>query len=228
VIFIPATEILRWTSTFVSIGVKFVLAAYFFHKYRQKKMGVPLVWGAGFLFFGLSQVPILVMRYFKDPNTNMGFALLGAFLAALSLALIYYGSSLIYFKKGSFMREKLSIILFSIMGGVTLLFPIFMTSQEVLRRIFMVVATGFIFPVLFLVSVVFFVIWMRLEPDNPRKPNILLVSFGWFTYSIVNGVGSFSVGRSFEWVFYVLATIAFLILLYGMILGKATNPENTH
>jgi hypothetical protein len=222
VIIILTLEILRWTSTIVSIGVKFLLAAYFFNIYSQKKSGVPLILGTGFSFFGLSQVPILSMRYLGDPTTDMYFALLGAFLAALSLALLYYGTSLLYFKVGSFMHKRFSVLLFVVMLVVILCFPFTLTTEAVLKHVFMVVATGFIFPILFLVAVIFFYIWMRLEPDNPRKISVFLVGAAWLTYSLVNGIGSFYFGTAFDWLFYTLSIIAFLVLLYGMTLGKAT------
>ncbi|MGC1122374.1 MAG: hypothetical protein WBA22_14880 [Candidatus Methanofastidiosia archaeon] len=222
VITILTLEILRWTSTTVSIGVKFLLAAYFFRIYSQKKSGVPLILGTGFSFFGLSQIPILSMRYFDDPTTNMYFALLGAFLAALSLALLYYGTSLLYFKAGSFMRKRFSILLFVVMLAIILCFPFTLSTQAILKNVFVVVATGFIFPILSLVAVIFFYIWLRLEPDNPRRISVFLVGAAWLTYSLVNGIGSFYFGTAFDWIFYTLCIIAFLALLYGMTLGKAT------
>ncbi len=180
------------------------------------------MWGAGFLFFGLSQIPILAMRYFKDPATNMGFALMGAFLAALSLVLMYYGSSLIYFKKGSFFREKLSTIFFVVMIAIILTFPLIMSPQDVLRTVFVVVASGFIFPILTIVAIIFFMIWHKLEPENPRKPNVFMVAVAWLMYSLLNGLTSTYYGQQFDWVFFTVGTISFLLLLYGMSLGKAT------
>ena len=219
---IPAAEILSWTSTFVSISVKFMLAVYFLHRYNQKKMEIPLVWAAGFFFFGLSQIPIWAMRYFQDTTTNMYFALLGAFLAALSLALLYYGTSLLYFRKGSFMREKLSIIFFVIMTVVILAFPYVMSTESVLSTVFLVVASGFIFPILFIVAIIFFIIWHRLEPTNARKPNVFIVAVAWLMYSLLNGLTSTFFLKQYDWVFFSIATISFLLLLYGMTLGKAT------
>ncbi|MBU7014806.1 MAG: hypothetical protein HXS52_01575 [Theionarchaea archaeon] len=221
-IIILTLEILRWTSTLVSIGVKFLLAVYFFRIYSQKKSEVPLILGTGFSFFGLSQIPILSMRYFDDPTTNMYFALLGAFLAALSLALLYYGTSLLYFKAHSFMRKPFSILLFVVMLAVILCFPFTLSTEAILKNVFVVVATGFIFPILSLVAVIFFYIWLRLEPDNPRRISVLLVAAAWLTYSLANGIGSFYFGTAFDWIFYTLCIIAFLVLLYGMTLGKAT------
>lgn len=206
----------------MSISVKFVLAVYFLHRYYQKKIEIPLVWAAGFFFFGLSQVPIWAMRYFQDTTTNMYFALLGAFLAALSLALLYYGTSLLYFRKGSFMREKLSIIFFVIMTVIILAFPYVMSTESVLSTVFRVVATGFIFPILFIVAIIFFTIWHMLEPTNARKPNVFLVAVAWLMYSLLNGLTSTLFLRHYDWVFFSIATISFLLLLYGMTLGKAT------
>lgn len=180
------------------------------------------MWGGGFLFFGLSQIPILTMRYFKDPTTNMEFALMGAFLAALSLALMYYGTSLIYFKKGSFFREKLSAIFFVVMTAIILTFPLVMSPQEVLKMVFVVVASGFIFPILTIVAIIFFLIWYKLEPKNPRKPNVFLVAVAWLMYSLLNGLTSTYYGKMFDWIFFIVATVSFLLLLYGMTLGKAT------
>ncbi|MBU6998763.1 MAG: hypothetical protein HXS41_05415 [Theionarchaea archaeon] len=202
--------------------MKFLLAVYFFRIYSQKKTGVPLILGTGFSFFGLSQIPILSSRYFDDPTTNMYFGLLGAFLAALSLALLYYGTSLLYFKADSFMRKRFSTLLFVIMLAVILCFPFTLPTEAVLKNVFMVVATGFIFPILTLVAVIFFYIWVRLEPENPRKTSVFLVAAAWLTYSAANGIGSFYFGTAFDWIFYTLCIVAFLVLLYGMTLGKAT------
>jgi len=222
VIPIPPIETLRWISTFISIGVKFVLAAYFFHRYSREKAGIPLVWGTGFFFFGLSQVPVVAMRYFGDPTTDMAFALLGALIAALALALLYYGTSLLFFPKGSFMQGKLSIVFFTVMAVVVLAFRLFAAPENILKSVFLIVASGFIFPILGLVALLFFMIWRKLEPENPRRTNVFVVAVAWLVYSVVNGGGTFSVGKPYEWVFYVLATGAFLVLLYGMTVGKAT------
>ena len=218
---IPASEILTSVSTIVSIGTKFVLAVYFFHKYSQKRAGVPLVWGAGFFFFGLSQVPMMVSRYFKDPSTTVYFALLAAFLAALSLALLYYGSALLFFTKGSFMRKKFSITLFIVMVAVIVI-SIILNPEDILKSVFVIVGVGFIFPVVFLIAVIFFVIWNKIEPTNPRKSNVFLVAVAWLLYSLLNGATTVYYSQWFEWVFPLIATVSFLLLLYGMTVGKAT------
>lgn len=204
------------------MGVKFVLAVYFLRRYSYTKGRIPLVWGTGFFFFGLSQVPVLSMRYFQDPYTNMYFAFLAASLAALSLALLYYGSALLYFKKGSFMREKLTIIFFVIMIAVVLMFPFIFSPETVLKPLFVVVSSGFIFPMLFIVTIIFFVIWRRLAPDNPRRTGVLLVAGALLIYSVASGITSTYFGLHFDWIFSILCIISFLTLLYGMILGKAT------
>ncbi len=222
---ISTVEILRWTSTLVSISVKFVLAGYFLMKYSHKRMTVPLVWGIGFFFFGFSQVPILIMRYFRDPTTNMAFALLGAFIAILSLAFLYYGASLLFFAKGSFMQKPLSLIFFVVMLVCLAVFPFMIAPENILRSIFFLVATGFIFSLLLIVALIFFVTWRHLEPDIPRRPNVLFVAVAWAVYAVTNGLGSFSVGTPFEWIFYVVSSVAFLFLLYGMTAGKATGEH---
>lgn len=204
------------------MGTKFVLAVYFFHKYSKVKAGVPLVWGAGFFIFGLSQIPVLAMRNLKDTDTSMYFALLAAILAALSLALLYYGSALLFFTKGSFMRKKLSIIFFVVMLAVIVMFPLVMTPENVLRSVFVTVAMGFIFPILFIVALIFFTIWSKLEPANPRKFNVFLVGMAWLMYSLLNGATSIYYLRQFDWIFAIIATVSFLLLLYGMTVGKAT------
>ncbi len=223
VIKIPVTETLRWISTFVSIGVKFLLAVYFFSQYTKKKRRAPLVWCGGFFFFGLSQVPILAMRYFRDPTTNIFFALLAAFLAALSLGLLYYGASFLYFTQGSFMREKFSVILWVMMMAAVTVFVYVVPREAILNSVFFMVATGFIFPVLFAVGLIFFVVWYKLDPTNPRRVNVLLVGAAWLAYSLVNGIGSFYFGKPLEWMFYVLSIVSFLTLLFGMSMGKATS-----
>lgn len=219
---ISAEEILRWTSTFISMGVKFILAAYFLHRYSQEKRGVPLVWGLGFFFFGLSQVPILAVRYFEDTSTSMWFALLASALAALSIALLYYGTSMLYFPINSFMREKLSIIFFVVMMAIVLMFPFTMSPETVLKSVFRVVTTGFFFPILFIMAVIFFMIWRKLEPDNPRKPHVLLVGVVLLVYSVLGTYTPTYFGSYFDWIFYSVAALVFLLLLYGMIMGKAT------
>lgn len=222
VISISAEEILRWTSTFISMGVKFILAVYFLNRYSQEKRRVPLVWGLGFFFFGLSQVPLLAIRYFEDINTAMGFALLAAALAALSIALLYYGTSLLYFPMNSFMREKLSIIFFVVMMAIILMFPSIMSPETVLKSVFRVVTTGFLFPILLIMAVIFFMIWKKLEPDNPRKHSVFLVGVALLVYSVLGTYTPTYFGSYFDWIFYSVAALVFLLLLYGMVLGKAT------
>ncbi len=202
--------------------MKFILAIYFLMIYSKEKKEIPFIWGTGFFFFGLSQIPILAIRYFQDPETNMAFALLAAFLAALSLALMYFGAALLYFPKGSFMREKLAIISFVVMTAVILLFPFTMPPEAILKSVFVVVSSGFIFPMLFMVALIFFVIWRRLAPDNPRRRGVFLVAGAMLVYSVGSGVTSTYFGRQIDWVFAIVSIVSFLTLLYGMILGKAT------
>ena len=202
--------------------MKFILAIYFLRIYSKERKEIPFIWGTGFFFFGLSQVPIFAIRYFQDPETNMAFALLAAFLAALSLALMYFGAALLYFPKNSFMREKLTIISFVVMVVVILMFPFTMSAEAILKSVFVVVSSGFIFPMLFMVALIFFVIWRRLAPDNPRRRGVFLVAGSLLVYSVASGVTSTYFGRQFDWVFATLSIVSFLILLYGMILGKAT------
>ncbi len=221
VIQILTSEILVSISTVVSMGTKFVLAVYFFHKYSKVKAGVPLVWGAGFFFFGLSQVPMIVSRYFEDPSTTVYFALLAAFLAALSLALLYYGSALLFFAKGSFMRKKLSIILFVVMVAAIVILAV-LNPENILKAVFVTVGVGFIFPAVFIIAVIFFIIWYKLEPANPRKFNVFLVAFAWLLYSLLNGATTVFYLEQFDWIFPFIATVSHLLLLYGMTVGKAT------
>lgn len=222
VILISGIETLRWISTVVSISVKFILAIYFLNKYSKEKTGIPLAWGTGFFFFGLSQIPVMAMRYFEDTTTNMAFALLAALLAALSLVLLYYGTSLLFFKKGSFMRGRLSILFFVVMLVVIAAFAFLVPIETVLKSVFIVVAAGFIFPIVLIIAILFFVMWHKLEPANPRRANVFLVAVAWLIYSIINGVGAFYFLELLEWIFYILAIVAFVILLYGMTVGKAT------
>jgi len=222
VIPISTADVLRETSNLISIGVKIVLVFYFFRRYSQSRAATPLMWGTGFLFFALSQIPIMIMRYFQDPNTNMQFALLASSLAALAFTFLYYGTALLFFKKGSFMRKKLSIIFFVAMMAVILMFPITMSTETVLKSMFMVVVTGFFFPITLLMAIIFFMIWSRLSADNPRKPNVLLVGAAWLLYSMQSLLTSTYFGKHYDWGFYILASCLFLMLLYGMTFGKAT------
>lgn len=218
-------EILRWMSTIVSISVKFFLAFYFIRIYSKEKMATPLIWGTGFFFFGLSQLPGLAYRYFQDPLTATAFAILGTFLVTLSLSILYYGASLLLFVKGSFMRKKMTLILFALMVCVTGGLAVTVSSENILKLGFLVTATGLIFPLSVLIGCIFWITWHKLESDNPRRINVFLVGCAWITYGIVNGIGSFFVESSHEWIFYVLAIVSFLILLYGMTLGKATQSS---
>ena len=221
-ILIAAIEIIRQISPFAGMTIKYILAIYFCGRYLQKKERVPLVWGMGFFFLGLSQVPFMAMRYFQDPTTNAEFALFAAFLAALSLALLYYGTSLLYFIKGSFMREKLSIISFVVMMAVILVFLLTQSREAILKSLFMVVSVVFIFPMLFVVAVIFFMIWRRLEADDPRKTSVFMVGAALLTYSILSGTTSTYFGTPYDWIFIALSILSFVVLLYGMILGRAT------
>jgi hypothetical protein len=215
-------EILRWISTIVSIGVKFFLACYFIRIYSREKIPTPLIWGTGFFFFGLSQLPGLAYRYFEDPFTASAFTLLGTFLVALSLSILYYGASILLFLKGSFMRKPLTLIFFGIMACVTAGLAVMVTPENVLTLGFLVTATGLIFPMSMIIGCVFIRTWHKLDSDNPRRVNVFLVGCAWSIYGLVNGIGSFYVTSTYEWIFYILAIVAFLILLYGMTLGKVT------
>ncbi|MGD2247853.1 MAG: hypothetical protein PVF58_05555 [Candidatus Methanofastidiosia archaeon] len=215
-------NILRETSNTISIIVKIILAYYFFRRYSQTKLRIPLIWGAGFLLSAISQIPVVAMRSFQDPTTNMAFAVMASSTVALAFVFLYYGTALLYFKKDSFMRERLSIIMLVLMMGTILMFPFVMSAETVLKSMFVIVTVGFIHPTTLLMALIFFMIWHRLNPENPRKPNVLIVGIAWFSYSLQCLLTSVFFGKQFDWIFYIIAALIFLMLFYGMIFGKAT------
>lgn len=208
-------------SYLIAIAVTLVLSAYFIREYRVKKLRASLAWSLGFLAWAFVMLTDLFAIFQGETIVGKPVIFFGLIVLAMSMTLFYYGTSLLFFSPGSFFREKMSIL---IMVSFALLsvYLVMVFQEEGFRaeaaKILQPVMT-FIFLV---ISVLFYRVSRRLGKGDPRRTTVLLVSIAWLLIAIQNAYRIF-VGYSMatDIIFQSLYVPGWLILFYGMILGKA-------
>ncbi|KYK36435.1 MAG: hypothetical protein AYK19_08625 [Theionarchaea archaeon DG-70-1] len=209
-------------SYIVTIGATLILSMYFFREYYLKRLRASLAWAAGLLLYGIVQIGHLAVAMVGE--VAMGKPAMGGALVilALALTLIYYGTSQLFFSPGSFFREKMSafvlLICFVLFAVLLATFPTEGFAARIPPYVEPLATLVFLFT-----GVSFYNVFRRLGPGDPRRRTVLLVSLGWFLVVIDTIYLGFAQGlsRTLDTVINIEHAVAWLLLLYGMALGKA-------
>lgn len=204
----------------------FGLAVYFIREYFIKKLSASLAWALGLGLYGFAMVTDISTKVAGEVSVGKPAIGIGLVIFTLSLTLFYYGSSQLFFSKGSFFREKMSVVIFVLFMVLNIVLLVRIPLEGF--RDLAAWATELIqaAPIFLVIAILFYRVSRRLAGDDPRRRIVSLVSAGW-TLAFFNAVylGTQSVVK-FESpigdaVINLLHAVAWVFILYGMAIGKA-------
>ncbi len=214
-------EIVRLACYAANTITLLLLAGYFLREYMTKRLRASLAWGLGFLLFAIVIINLAFLVTVEMTKTSVYF---GFLVTATMVALLYYGTSLLFFREGSFFREKMTAIYWLVMVliGWTLTYlskPDPAELAKVGRPSMVMFVIAYV-----IIGILFYRVSRRLPEDDPRKRTIAMVSTAWFILAIWNiYIGTLlDVYPTVEAGVLLFGSFGFLLLLYGMTTGKTT------
>ncbi|KYK37998.1 MAG: hypothetical protein HXS46_14000 [Theionarchaea archaeon] len=214
-------ELIRLGCYATNATTSFILAVYFLRDFARKRLRASLAWGLGFAFFGVAMVPMAAIATIEITKPAMA---IGVVISSLEVLFLYYGASLLFFREGSFFREKFAVIYFLATIVVGELFVMYTPIEKVAERLAPGV-TAIIAIVYIACAILFFQVSRRLPKDDPRRRTITLVSLGWVfivLWAFYIAVFWLRAPASADAALFLLGSVGFVLVLYGMITGKAT------
>lgn len=211
-------ELVRLACYAVNIIASFLLAGYFIREFITKRLRASLAWGLGFTMLGIVLITLAfaVTTVISKPALYFGFL-----FSATTISLLYYGTSLLFFREGSFFREKMTVILWLavILIGWSLTYII--PADQVLERTRLPSSVINVL-IYFVIGILFYQVSRRIPKEDPRRRTITLVAIAWFIITFWNAyIGAF-VGEYVlpEAIVFLFGSFGFMLLLYGMTTGK--------
>ena len=211
-------EIIRLACYVVNIISSFILGVFFIREFSIKRLRASLAWGLGFILFGItiSNLAFMAAAEVSKPAVYIGFA-----FTAIFIALLYYGASLLFFKERSFWREKMTVIWFFAVLLVGLVLTYFTPAEQITQAVRgpSLTLTGTVY---FVIAILFYQVSRRIPKEDTRRRTITLVSAGWWMILIWNIYLALFFGEHLilEAFAFLLGSLGFLLLLYGMTTGK--------
>jgi beta propeller repeat protein len=196
-----------------------ILSVYFFRDFILRKFRASLAWGVGFIPY----------NWFVD-NFLYSAILSTTTIAALGITSLYYGTSLLLFSKGSFFREKVSVLIMLIYSVFAFYF---VTTDPYSRmRDITIVLPILKTPILLMIAILFYRIYRKIDSDDSSKRISLMATTAWFLLAIS------SVFMALWWGYYEsfdlpslvfpivlimsgLQPIAWILMVYSMVIRKA-------
>ncbi len=211
-------ELVRWTCYGLNVIVCLVLAGYFFREYSSKKLRASLAWGIGFGFWIYATVAAAFFIGVEEvTKTALALSIIPA---ATFVALLYYGASLLFFSEGSFFRGKTAVIYWLAVAFVGWTLTYITPTDLIIERVSLPLMVMFTIGYL-VISVLFYRVSRRLPKEDPRRRTVSLVAVSW----IIIACWQISVGSVensvIEAGITIFGTFGYILLLYGMITGKA-------
>lgn len=207
----------------VGITASVILAVYFLYDYATRKLRASLAWGTGILLYSMGEATDIYVDITGEITLGKPGLFAALSVVACAMALIYYGTSLLFFDKNSFFREKMAVIIFGIFivysGYLVGAIPVEGFRQAVVTPI----QLGLMTPIFVVSCILFYAIALKMEPQDPVRTSSFLVSAAWGMLAI----NSVCRGLFLEYspitdaLIQMLHMIAWVLLLYGMTLGKA-------
>lgn len=210
-------ELIRVASYAINAIACFVLGAYFAREYFAKRLRASLAWCVGFFLFGL----VVLNLIFITTEVTKGAVYLGYLMTAVMVFGLYYGASLLFFREGSFFREKfaaLYALAVLLMGWIlTYVTPV----EQIIERL-RLPSTALYTLIFFIIAVLFLQVSRRISSGDPRKRTLTLVSTAWFILAIWQAYVGVALGEQpvIEAIVFTIGSFGFLLLLYGMTTGK--------
>lgn len=210
---------IRLVSYSINAVASIVLAGYFIREFWMKRLRASLAWGIGFLLFGVAVINLYTLAAIEMSK----FAVyIGYIFSSAFISFLYYGASLLFFKEGSFFREKMAVIYFLIVLFIGWILT-YISPVEQIPELGGYMMFFFVF-IYLVISLLFYRVSRRVPEEDPRRRTLTLVALAWI---LIAGWQSYigpgwGVSRPIEIAAYALGSLGFLLLLYGMTTGKTT------
>lgn len=214
-------EFIRLACYAVNTVVCLSLVGYFIRDYMVKKLRTSLAWAVGFLM--LSFLIVSLAMYTTIAEVSRAQVMFSFVLAATGVSSLYYGASLVFFGEESFFREKITVIFFLIV----LFIGSFLTYTTDKSQLIPTVGfwTVWIFMAFYVaIGTMFYWVSRKVPDTDPRRRAIALVAVAWYIIAFWNSYVGLAWGENVavEAVVFLLGSFGFLLLLYGMTVGKTT------
>ncbi len=214
-------EVIRIACYAVNTVVCFSLVVYFIREYLIKKLRAYLSWAVGFLLFGF--LIISLASYTTVAVVSKVQVMVAFMLAATEVSALYYGASLVFFVEESFFREKITVIFFLVMLFIGSFLTVTTEESQLVQT--MGFWTVWIFMAFYVaIGTMFFWISRKVPETDTRRKAIALVAAAWYIVAFWNSyVGlAWQENVAVEAGVFLLGSFGFLLLLYGMTVGKTT------
>lgn len=217
-------EVIVLASYTVSFIALLILAIYFFREYYRKRLRASIAWAIAFLIYSIMTIQdAAITAMGEEVVLGASGLIIGLLFLTFSMALFYYGTSLLFFNPGSFFREKITVIIAVIYVVYSFYLVTTLPVEGFRDAAAPYLQLGLMTPIVLVITVLFYRVSRRLSGDDPRKRTVLFVSAGWFLLlcnTIYRGafLEPFGVSNAF---FNVLLAVGWILILYGMALGKA-------
>jgi hypothetical protein len=197
----------------------FTLAVYFVREFFTKRLRPSLAWAVG---FGSLGVAIIAMAM-TTMEVSKSVLTAGFLLSTLTAPSLYYGASLLFFKEGSFFREKFTVIFYLVVLIVGLTVIVITPVEYLVERLTFIVQPIYLFAYL-VIGILFLQVSRRLPTNDPRRRTITLVAAAWGIISFWVAYVLFFLYKyiALEAVVFLIGSVGFLLLLYGMTTGKTS------
>lgn len=218
-----SVNIVEMVSMILLIAATTVLSVYFYREYFTKRLTASLAWAVAFTFYAFAQIVDFVIFLSGEIAIGKGGLAVGLIMIGIGMALFYYGTSLLFFSRGSFFREKIFALIL-VITFVYFAYLLWVLPVEGFRdAVRPYIQAGLMAPIFFIIAVLFYRVSRRLDVGDPRRQTILLVSIGWFG-TVINAIGRalfLEISPSVDSLIAIIGAVAFLLIMYGMVLGKA-------
>ena len=185
-----------------------------------KRLRASLAWGLGFFVLAIA---ILNLTFIVVTEVSRTVVIIGAIFTAGMISLLYYGASLLFFREGSFFREKMTVLYFIIVFLAQTVSAL-IAPPERIAEYARTPSLGLIGITYMLIAILFYQVSRRLPEDDPRRKTTVLVSVAWIIVFIANIYLALFFGEypTIETFALLLGTVGFILLVYGMTTGKTT------
>lgn len=215
-------DIVLVASYVIAIIATLVLSAYFFREYLRKKLRASLAWGIGLLLYFFGVLGDLIVEMSGEVSMGKPGLFLALLITVVGMVMLYYGTSLLFFSPGSFFREKLTAILLLGLGAYSV-YLIMTVPLEGFRETIAPLMQAPFTLIYFIIGYLFYRVSRRLPSGDPRRMTVSMVAVAWFLLVFNSLYRMLFLGFSgiTDAVFEISLGVAWILILYGMALGKA-------
>lgn len=213
-------ELIRLACYGINAVALFVLGGYFIREYVRKKLRPSLAWGVGFALFG---IVVINLASLAAAGITKLLVMFGVVLTATTMSLLYYGAALLFFREGSFYREKMTVIIFLLFNAISSYIVYVVPVDRIAVQLRGPFVTGMALIVI-VIGILFGRVMSRLPKEDIRRRTLAYVSIAWFILGMWLAYLALFWGEypGIEAATFLLGSFGFLLLLYGMTTGKAT------